>query len=270
MSWLAVSKGDRLTARGLGRRNAVPLRARPRAPLDVQPPPEAAMAALAAPPSMPAPQPPGADRKKPRLSRKARREQSRAWLSAAAAAEQAASVPAEAAEAEAPPAPHVAVEVVSDAEAPRPLAPPLTERTDASRSDFSDGDALHSNDSAAWPLPVRATAVAATQLLVWLTQLWAVVAGIALVAPLAALHVALPALFARPLAVMRAVAQRPLVVMSIAVAAPLYLAEFSWGIDFDAMPERPTSMPDLVRAVRCSPGASRLHAALTPHALSHS
>jgi len=206
---------------------------------------------LASPPSMTASLPCGADRKKPRLSRKARREQSRAWLAAAAAAEQAASVPAEAAAEEAPPAPHVAVEVVSDAdEAHRPLAPPLTERTDASRSDFSDGDALHSNASAAWPLPVRAVAVAATQLLVWLTQLWAVVAGIALVTPLAALHYALPALFARPLAVMRALAQRPLVVMSIAVAAPIYLAECSWGIDFDALPERPASMPDLGRAVR--------------------
>ena len=90
------------------------------------------------------------------------------------------------------------------------------------------------------------------QTAVWLAQLWAIAAGLALVAPLVVLHYALPSVFARPLAVARAVAQRPLAVLSVAVAAPMYLRECSWGIDFDAMPgfARPATMPELARAVR--------------------
>ena len=201
-----------------------------------------------------------------RTTKRMRREQRRAE---AAAAEQAAAVPAEAPTtvAEIVPQPHVTIELGSaDGDAAselqeRPLAPPLsarvlagvTPRTDvSSRSDVADGEASFANTAASWPLPVRGVVIAATQSAVWLAQLWAIAAGLALVAPLLVLHFVLPSVFARPLAFARAVAQRPLLVLSVAVAAPMYLGECSWGIDFDAMPNfmRPTTMPNLARAVR--------------------
>ena len=201
-----------------------------------------------------------------RTTKRMRREQRRAE---AAAAEQAAAVPAEAptTTSEIVPQPHVTIELGSaDGDAgtelqERPLAPPLsarvlagvTPRTDvSSRSDVADGETTFANAAASWPLPVRGIAIAATQTSVWFAQLWAIAAGIALVAPLLVLHFVLPSVFARPLAIARAVAQRPLLVLSVAVAAPMYLGECSWGIDFDAMPgfSRPATMPNLARAVR--------------------
>ena len=202
-----------------------------------------------------------------RTAKRMRREQRRAE---AAAAEQAAAVPAEApsAEAEIVPQPHVTIELgsavgdgASEHQQERPLAPPLsarvlagvTPRTDASARSDTDGEASFENAASSWPPVARGIAIAAMQTAVWLAQLWAIAAGLALVVPMALLHFALPSLFSRPLAFARAVAQRPLLVLSVAVAAPLYLRECSWGIDFDAMPgfSRPATMPDLARAVRC-------------------
>jgi hypothetical protein len=108
------------------------------------------------------------------------------------------------------------------------------------------GAAVHANACAARPLPLRLLAVGAVQFCVWLTQLWAIVAGCLLVAPLRLLRAP-----ARAVAAARTVAQRPLLVVSLAVAAPLYLREASFGIDFDALPPpRPATMAELGRVVR--------------------
>jgi hypothetical protein len=48
----------------------------------------------------------------------------------------------------------------------------------------------------------------------------------------------------------RAVAHRPLIVLSVALAAPLYLNDVSYGLDFDALPgQRAATMADLAKQV---------------------
>jgi hypothetical protein len=96
------------------------------------------------------------------------------------------------------------------------------------------------------------------QLAIWLSHLWALLAGALLVAPLRLVRAPGGALRRA-----RAIAQRPLLLLSVALAAPVYLDDVSYGVDFQALPgQRAATMHDLIGQVR--PGAAGSSGAAGP------
>jgi hypothetical protein len=149
----------------------------------------------------------------------------------------------------------------------RPASPPLPVSSGARDADCEDPGSLTARSVASavassegagpseqpaggssggtWPRGSRVILIPLVQLCIWLAQLWAILGNLLLVAPLRLLRAPAPVLRGA-----RAVAHRPLIVLSVALAAPLYLNDVSYGLDFDALPgQRAATMADLAKQV---------------------
>jgi hypothetical protein len=115
----------------------------------------------------------------------------------------------------------------------------------------ADGGAEGEGESSTAPssrirAAARLVAIPFIQLAIWLSHIWALLAGALLVAPLRLVRAP-----ARAVRCARAVAQRPLIAVSVALAPPVYLDDVSYGVDFSALPgQRAATMHDLIGQVR--------------------
>ena len=151
---------------------------------------------------------------------------------------------------------------------PPPPVPPPADFVVVSLEDSEAGDSPRSAPpvpagvTIGLPLPLRLAAILCSQIVVWVCQLWNVVAGLLFVVPVRIASWVSVLAAGEPLRATlrraRYIAQRPLLAAFFSLSLPSYGGERGWAVDFDAMPERPRSFDELLSVMK--PGGRALRA----------